>query len=98
MEEQLAYDLAEWLLHNADALKEKLSQSLARWKNARDTLSGNEPAYIMKYNKDIKAKYTAAIYEEAFQHFKGNSYLELEIAFDDERVQIIYNKYYMEDL
>lgn len=98
MEEQLAYDLAEWLLHNADALKDKLAPSLLRWKNARDTLSENNSAHVMKYNKDIKAKYATAIYEEAFQHFKDNSFLELVIAFDDERVQIIYNKYYTEDL
>ena len=94
MNDQYIFDVAEWLLYNAEDINNKLNPVITRWKKARDSLSGESPTFIMKYNADIKYKYEDSVYKEAHQHFKDLSAWDIRIAFEDERVRIILNKYY----
>lgn len=95
--DQKIYDMAEWLVHNYESVKAMLMKDLLRWKEAKKDLA-DTPAIKMKYNTEINKKYRDAIMRMVADHHKKFDAWDIQIAFEDERINIILDKYYMGDI
>ena len=98
MIDQDKYNIAEWLVYNADAVKSMLKPSVDRWLDAKYKLA-DRPIFALQYETDIKARIKDRIMYIVGEHFPKHTAYDMEEAFQDERILIILDKYYkLEDM
>jgi predicted PolB exonuclease-like 3'-5' exonuclease len=95
MQEQKIYDVAEWLVHQSSGLVPCLRKNMKNIEAKRKHF--DDPFMIELYRTGRQTYIKHMVVNEIRNHFEL-SQEELNLIFDDERVLVILNSYYIKEL
>lgn len=96
MTDQKVFDIAEWLVYNSDSVTNMLKDDLNHMIDNRNKMA-DTPIFALQYKTEILNRYEDKIMLKVAENMKLN-YDELALAFADERVRIILDRYYLRSI